>query len=75
MGELTVSQARDNLAELIDTTTGIGADVNADSYRIEGSGDGFTASDYVAKIYGAITLYRLTGATVQFGAGAIGLLS
>jgi hypothetical protein len=31
MGELTVSQARDNLAELIDTTTGIGADVNADN--------------------------------------------
>jgi hypothetical protein len=54
---------------------GIGADVNADSYRIEGSGDGFTAGDDAAKIYGAITLYRLTGATVQFGAGAIGLLS
>jgi hypothetical protein len=35
----------------------IGADVNAVNYRIEGSGDGFTAGDDVAKICGRITLY------------------
>ncbi len=75
MGELTVSQARENLAELIDTTTGIGGDVNADSYRIESFSDGFTAGDDVAKICGGITRYQLTGATAQFGAGAIGRLS
>jgi hypothetical protein len=55
--------------------TGIGADVNAVIYRIECSGDGFTAGDDVAKIYGAITLYRLTGATAQFGIIIIGRLS